>query len=412
MKHENKLNRSCYFGHEDIVSEAACLEELEAKLLSALLSEDAVALEILKTILIREEIADSSWLWSARKGHPFSRVLRSIYLCSNQKLQLQVWDILEASINLNKRVHPYDILSLLIEMYAEFTIALDKRDSVNSKLPLLMPTGSPSASGRRGRTEKLSYATDGIDHMFPFPKNTDQKISLLKGFTKAANQTNIYRLLCRAFVSNGSRNEHGASSETLRSPMLEGIIAGDISSALIKPEDYLVDWDLTCTAIKEYTYTVSEVSRILLMSHELQTPDVSLRPAVVDYYRSVLKTSGDAIIGLEAGVFHVEHGTYSPSSFFYLGPSAILGKGCKIDGIGGFVACKGSFLGGGYMPILIHTHKHINRGSVAADERLNFVTTAFVAERGSRLPMHSHGIIECYDLLERSPFPGIRGVHV
>lgn len=73
-----------------------------------------------------------------------------------------------------------------------------------------------------------------------------------------------------------------------------------------------------------------------------------------------------------------------------------------------------SFIGGGFMPLLIHTHKHIReRGTSAATERLQISRPGFVAEDGARYPMGVVGMFECADYVKQAaPFEGIRVVPI
>ena len=185
----------------------------------------------------------------------------------------------------------------------------------------------------------------------------------------------------------------------------------DTKSNLISADDYIVLWDQEITFCKNssYQHTIAEVLRIVLLTNEFQVPDRKIRSEVLAFYRAVLKISGRSIIGLSAGVLYVEHGTTSRPSLFYLGRDSILGKGCIIDGVGGSVILSESFIGGGFMPILIHTHKHIKiEKESAINERKNILSCLFFSSHGSRLPMSAVGLFESADYINKSsPYEGI-----
>jgi hypothetical protein len=95
-----------------------------------------------------------------------------------------------------------------------------------------------------------------------------------------------------------------------------------------------------------------------------------------------------------------------------MGRDAVIGKGCTIDGVGGAILQQGSFLGGGFMPILIHTHKHIrNAGEPGVAERKRVQPAVFVAMAGARLPMTAIGIFETADFTRsETPYEGILAI--
>ncbi|MER7015514.1 hypothetical protein ABT324_29115 [Saccharopolyspora sp. NPDC000359] len=192
----------------------------------------------------------------------------------------------------------------------------------------------------------------------------------------------------------------------------ERLIAEDVGTDLVAPSDYLVPWDQEFPNTAGGDLTLAELMRIALLCPEFKLPDAEVRPVLVDFYRAVLRISGRSIIGLAAGVFHVEHGTMSDPSYYYQGRDSILGKGLVIDCVGGAILQQGSFLGGGFMPILIHTHKHIRKsGEVGAAERKRVLPCLFAAEAGARFPMDAVGLFEAVDYLEQeTPYPGIRAI--
>ncbi|PIH11583.1 hypothetical protein CTJ10_12555, partial [Staphylococcus epidermidis] len=123
---------------------------------------------------------------------------------------------------------------------------------------------------------------------------------------------------------------------------------------------------------------------------------------------------GRAVVGIGSGFLYVEHGSEAEPSYVHIGQDAIVGKGVTLDTVGGIVLGRESFIGGGFLPLLIHTHKHITSpGASAATERLLISRTGFVADKGARYPMGVVGMFECTDYVNReTPFKGIRVVPI
>lgn len=274
----------------------------------------------------------------------------------------------------------------------EFTGAL--REVVTSYQPL--PT--------RTRQAKIDVATDGIDHLFDIPETAAARIDLLISASKLKTLESRY-LLAQRILGAGAQVAAPATDP-------ERLIAEDVGTDLIAPSDYLVPWDQEFPVPGSDNLTLAELMRIVLLCPEFKLPDAKVRPILVDYYRSVLRISGRSIIGLSAGVFHVEHGTMATPSYYYQGRDSILGKGLVIDCVGGAILQSGSFLGGGFMPILIHTHKHIRKsGGTGASERKTIKPCIFAAEVGARFPMDAVGLFETVDYLGKdTPFKGIRAI--
>lgn len=291
---------------------------------------------------------------------------------------------------------PFDYRALAAEKLAElgageFTASL--QEVVDSFEPL--PT--------RTREAKIAVPTDGIDHLFDIPDTVTGRLNLIISASRLKTQESRY-LLARRIL--------GIDEVAAPKTEAERLISEDVGTTMAAPSDYLVPWDQEFPGENGTTLTLAELMRIVMMCGEFKLPDVTVRPILVDFYRSVLRTGGRSIIGLAAGVFHVEHGTLSEPSYYYQGRDAILGKGIVIDCVGGAILQEGSFLGGGYMPILIHTHKHIRgKGEAAASERKRIHPCVFVAEAGARYPMASVGLFETVDYLgKETPYEGIRAL--
>ncbi|MER7081105.1 hypothetical protein SAMN02982929_01604 [Saccharopolyspora kobensis] len=270
--------------------------------------------------------------------------------------------------------------------------------------PLAEVVDSYSALPMRTTKAKIDVPTDGIDHLFDIPDTAEARIALIRTASELKTEESRYLIASRIL----GRGEQVAAPAT----EAERLIAEDVGSDLIAPADYLVPWDQEFPSPAGSDLTLAELMRIVLLGPEFKLPDARIRPVLVDFYRSVLRISGRSIIGLAAGVFHVEHGTMSDPSFYYQGRDSILGKGLVIDCVGGAILQQGTFLGGGFMPILIHTHKHIRKsGEAGAAERKRVLPCIFVAEAGARFPMHAVGLFETVDYLdEDTPFEGIRAL--
>ncbi|MGX1773838.1 hypothetical protein ACWIGW_17130 [Nocardia brasiliensis] len=256
----------------------------------------------------------------------------------------------------------------------------------------------------RSLEAKINVPTDGIDHLFDIPETAAERIDLLITASTAKTLESRYLLAGRILAQ--------ATPVAAPSTDAERLIVEDAGTSMIAPSDYLVPWDQEFPGPDGAGITLAELMRIVLLCPEFKLPDAQVRPILVDFYKSVLRISGRSIIGLSAGVFHVEHGTLATPSYYYQGRDAILGKGLVIDCVGGAILQSGSFLGGGFMPILIHTHKHIRKsGGSGASERKTIQPCIFAAEAGARFPMDAVGLFETVDYLGKdAPFKGIRAI--
>lgn len=173
--------------------------------------------------------------------------------------------------------------------------------------------------------------------------------------------------------------------------------------------DFLIDWNEVLVETSEETYTIAEILRLLLLDPEYHLPGHAQRARADAVHINLLKTFCGVTIGLKAGALFVEHGFRPEASFFLLAENAILGKGCVVDATGVVFVEPKAFLGGGFSPILIHTHKHMYGGG--ADERKSVVPIGFRARSGSRLPMEFVGLLEVMDM-PSNRWPGLERMEI
>lgn len=283
-------------------------------------------------------------------------------------------------------------------------------ESDRRELLALRESYSPLAL--RSKQVMARIKTDGIDHLFPIPKTPEDRLEIVKYASQLKAEERRALVIERFFEGLGEFQSQSAVIEsTMFSLQAEKMIQRDIQCSLIRPQDFYVPWTQILSTPEYGSLTLAEVSRITLLAPEFKLPDDAVRLALVGYYRSALRISGRAVIGLGSGIFHVEHGTLCEPSYFYMGRGAIMGKGCMIDGVGGALLLSESFIGGGFMPILIHTHKHVRApGASAADERKRLLPCVFTIESGVRFPMSRIGLFETADYLGRAEADGIKGV--
>ena len=86
-----------------------------------------------------------------------------------------------------------------------------------------------------------------------------------------------------------------------------------------------------------------------------------------------------------------------------------MGKSFYVETCGGAVLLSNSYLGGGFIPILIHTHTHIPQKEMSGiSERKNILRCIFLAERGARFPMDKSLLFEAANFIgKKTPFTGI-----
>jgi len=323
---------------------------------------------------------------------------------SDSPIWLELWDL---GTDAQRLLMPYDYRALLLEAVVRHadTDLLSEHLSRRVSAP-------PSPLSLRSKKDFYLAPGDGIDHLFHVPESRLERLALVTSVARSMSERHVASLEARArtlVLGVAMDAAKGSVGPALVSKKAFVEIARDVGAELVDARDYLVPW----AAEFEYSdrrYTLAEVLRIVAMTDIASQPDLELRTHCLSFYRSVLKLSGRAVIGLSAKVFHVEHGSRAEASIFYMGRDAILGKGLAVDVVGGFAVLTGAFLGGGYMPILIHTHKHLRggRGEKASNERKKILPVCFVAKSGARLPMSYVGLWESADFLETpSPVEGI-----
>lgn len=303
---------------------------------------------------------------------------------------------------------PFDFRALCLELLSKELACVNfglRREQIELAQTLIKEAPAPQI---RNNLEKLKLPTDGIDHLFEMPETLEVKLKVLREVSRQASHAQRAKLLER-FLKALNESEVGTPDPIgFRNLTVEQLIQEDVNCSFIRPTDYLVPWD-QIFKVQDLSFTLAELTRLILFSDDLQVPSPRSRLAVLAFHRTCLKTSGRAIIGLKAGTFHVEHGTLATPAYFYMGRDSALGKGLLIDNVGGAVILSEAFLGGGFMPILIHTHKHLrSKGESAIRERQVVRPGIFLAESGKRLPMSSLGILETTDWLQTpSPWEGI-----
>lgn len=255
--------------------------------------------------------------------------------------------------------------------------------------------------------DRLHRDSDGIDHLFDVPESGAEFADFVLGAAHAFQEFRITSLIERAVAENPQCEQ--------RLDSMGVVVSQHVADPLLSPEDYLVPWDRTLTLDEHgQPVTIAEVCKALLLHPSTRVPNRAVRSAAVSFYRAVLGVPGRAVVGIGAGFLYVEHGSVAEPSYVFVGQGAIIGKGVTLDTVGGIVLGRESFIGGGFMPLLIHTHKHIReRGTSAATERLQISRTGFVAEDGARYPMGVVGMFECADYVNQAvPFEGIRVVPI
>ncbi|MDQ0946031.1 hypothetical protein [Streptomyces sp. V1I1] len=347
-----------------------------------------------------------SWVHEAGKDSPYlSLDLAAEALDATQYRALLADVLMSTSTTI-----PYDYRALAAERLVEIGLG-ETEDALRR---VLAPTdGIPE----RTLEMKLDVRTDGIDHLFDIPLDIEGRLDLLKEASAIKCRESRKLLALRVLERSGKSGqaEESGRVSNYASDTAEQLIRQDVGTSMVSATDYLVPWDqiLASAGGADDGLTLAELLRIVLLAPEFKLPDTTVRPVLVAFYRSVLRISGRSIVGLGSGVFYVEHGADANPSYFYMGRDVVLGKGCTIDCVGGAVLQQGAFLGGGFMPVLIHTHKHIRKpGEPGAAERKQVLPALFVAEAGARLPMDAIGIFETanYLGLGESPYDGIYAV--
>ncbi|WP_328341073.1 hypothetical protein [Micromonospora sp. NBC_00421] len=372
--------------------------------LRAALTSDPAAYELFVSVCCHRTPYGESWVHGPGEKGPYL----SLEIAADALDEERYRRLLFSVVTTDSPAVPYD--------YRALAAAALVRVGVGGHLAELKALADQPDLPERGLAAKLACRTDGIDHLFDIPETVAARLDLLRAASAAKTNESRRRLTRRIIDAVDGREPvaEPAAADAYLSTEAERLIAEGIAGGLALPRDYLVVWDqIPVPDADGNGLTIAELLRIVLLCGEFKLPDTAVRPVLIDFYRSVLRISGRAIIGLSAGVFHVEHGVQASPSLFFLGRDAVLGKGCVIDCVGGAVLQSGSFLGGGFIPILIHTHKHIrSAGEPGAAERKRVLPCIFAAEAGARLPMEAIGIFESADYLDGRPVPyaGIRAI--
>jgi hypothetical protein len=257
----------------------------------------------------------------------------------------------------------------------------------------------------------LSPSND-IDHNFHIPADRTARDELMETAAQASMRRVRARLARRAL---GAAERDPAAGDPLAPARIyaprdaAARFAATVLAAGMDWRDFLIDWNEVLVETPEETYTIAEILRLLLLDPEYHLPGHAQRARADAVHLNLLKAFCGATIGLKAGALFVEHGFRPEASFFLLAENAILGKSCIVDATGVVLIEPKAFLGGGFSPILIHTHKHMRGGG--ADERKSVAPTGFRARSGSRLPMDFVGLLEVMDM-PHDRWPGLERMEI
>jgi hypothetical protein len=358
-----------------------------------------------------------SWLLSRGARHPFLiiDILNDMVLAEKINPGDLSKIILSALVSKSTQA-AFDLQHHLLDFFVKLRLPLGQADI---GLMVDIVENAPR-SVHKSKESMIFQKSDGVDHVFPIPSSFEKRSEILSLATlngRLKNRALILHRLLNAMSPSSQAGYDAASfgKVSMQTPYLADIalefIKTDSGSILLEPQDFLAHWTEIIADYEGYSYSLAEVLRMVLLDPQSAFPDTLHRKLLGGFYRQWLRISQGSIIGLKAGVFHVEHGSLACPSLVYMGRRSILGKGCIVDGVGGVVLGEEAFLGGGFIPILVHTHKHA--GGAGVKERKAILPAIFLAESSARLPMHSSGIFETYDyILEKSPFKGIRGIKI
>lgn len=274
---------------------------------------------------------------------------------------------------------------------------------------------------RRNLSEKMHIKTDGIDHLFPIPLEEIEKINVLRRATNYKLHETIFLdlislLSCYEDLKFLLRNSKLATNvKTLKdiykdaqySLSANKLLESETSAFGRAASDYLVVWDQVISDGCEYRYTIAELLKMVMLSSSSRSPDCQIRSELNKFYKQILKISEESNIGLGGAVFRAEHGIYERPTTFFLGRKAVVGKGCILETTGGTIISEYSFVGGGFIPLLIHTHMH-KANAIAANERKLIIPVVMYMKKGSRIPMDQSLNFEVARYLDgHSPFEGV-----
>jgi len=391
-----------------------------------------VIIENLQNLLLHKNGYEFSWLMSEgiESNYLVIDFLKKLLDCGVDNIK----DILLSTILEKEPAIPFDfrgnIIQLFVELLSDEVMVFSQNDF--DRCREILSQFAPMR--RRTLSEKIEIQTDGIDHMFPIPINVEKKVEIVKKASLYKVNEAIFKDvvlllkeikgLCNAILQDKINYSLEDTEFKRKREVLESLygdqwisneafkkIEEDVKCKYRVGKDYVACWDqlLVTSNDSQYSYTVAELLRLCLLTADFGLPDLFIRKELLKFYRSVLKISGRASVGLKGGIFHVEHGVKENPTIFYMGPGSVIGKSFYIETVGGAVLLSNSYLGGGFVPILIHTHKHIPQKEMSGtDERKNLLCCIFVAGRGARFPMDKALLFEAADFIgKNTPYPGI-----
>jgi hypothetical protein len=390
---------------------------LRTRLFDALHSNVDIAADVLAC----ESGFEYSWLHSDDPDDPRGSVAAAILMSVSDGPARSA--LLRAALSENPmvpfdtRLHAVDRLTIL---------SRNDRDASGPVIQAAIARLRGLARRRRSVDDQLALSGNGIDHAFPIPDLPAGRVALVESAARSAAalisaqvaSNLISALVDDVTVSSEDRRlwmdwVEGERHPSLPPPLPEicRVVHDDLGT-LATPAEYIVEWDSIVASAQGHEYTIAEMLRVCLLGGEFLLPDARTQQAKLSLYRSALRVSRNAIIGLGAGAFCVEHGLMSAPSRFYLGRGATLGKSFMIDTTGDVAIGRSAFLGGGFMPILLHTHKHVGGATTGGvDERKAIRHQSVAISAGARIPMSRSMMIEASDIAEGSVnLPGVVAV--
>ena len=394
---------------------------------------EKIIIDNLKNVLMNKDGYEFSWLMS--EGIESNYL--SIDLCKQLLVGSNVGNIkkiLLSSILEKETAIPFDFRGNIIELFVELVkngmFEFDENDYIRCKEFLFLF----NPMGKRTLSEKIKIQTDGVDHLFPLPFKIEEKLEIVRkaSFYKVNEAIfndillilNEIKTICKTPLQDNIIRTLDDTGLKRKKEMLESLYEGQrISDEAFKEikkdvnckyrfgRDYVHCWDqfLVKSNNFHYNYTIAELLRLVFLTAEFGLPGLPIRKELLKFYRSVLKISGRASIGLKGGIIYVEHGVNVNPTIFYMGRGSIMGKSFYVETCGGAVLLSNSYLGGGFIPILIHTHTHIPQKEMSGtSERKNLLRCIFLAERGARFPMDKSLLFEAANFIgKKTPFTGI-----
>ncbi|WP_232035600.1 hypothetical protein [Methylomusa anaerophila] len=367
------------------------------------------SLNAINKVLSNRELYDDSWvLFGNEQLNFYSIEILKEFLKKKQKIS-EVKNIIINNILLNNALITFDfkleLATLLIEAINSGIIELQNSDINKFKERI----NNFNIKKDKKWDEKLKFPSNEVDHLIDIPKD-------IKNIFYIFNQAIAYKmeestvLILSKIINKLQIGNYDLFKVGIYSAKGERIIQIDLNNSLINWSDYVVKWDQKVASFGEENYSIAELCKICLQLNEFNLPDFSMQFLKSKFYKAVLKISRGVILGLNSGAFIAEHTTSNPSIFF-IGRDVILGKSFMLETNGGIIICSNSFLGGGFIPILIHTHKHIN-STQASLERKRIKLAAFVCEKGARFPMQTSFLFETVDYINKKFMDKIYGISI